>query len=1176
MEILNVQVLADLRVQNATGTATNKDVGRQLEALRTISQIIAEGKDVSRFLSVIQTAGLNPSAHRTVRVLSYALLRPFLSSPHVDCVSLVTTLNQDLSTEDEEFRLAALRLINGLPSLHAIEMLTTNEQLVQELCGNPSVLVRKCAIESFGTAILRLWPQLIGEDSISKQDIFRDMLSTIMKALDDVDVRVVSSAYAALRAILLEYSSVNSPFRTLSQDFEGNGPDRTMFRPLVQSICRFLFPRMQGLIARLSSLDFKYRLSAIFVHVFLLEQGVRIISENSLEDDSLTVFRLDNNLTADANQLARDIAAQLKVLVESTDPDSVIESGQCLIRLASIQHATMNKMYFSSQASDWISWAIVGFFLVLQREDSSNSVDMLLIQIASVLPLLPPSLQLAPAVRLLSTAHRIQSFVDRIYVAFLCLRVLADLSRQLIRDGGAQTAIFVLFQESWFVELWSLESSEGTYREELLAVMVETVMADAPTLLSDPTQLTPEEVKQRSSWAAIALDIADVCSKVLDWSCGQQANDQPSGFGVAPSSQPAEAKSNLSEGRLYAQEAYFKLLNFLCRLYLQSQQHENTGGESLIGLSESSTMDEKFASRVSQLVTSIVERFHSSEWGSSSIRNEGTKLAALSLISRYWVPREMDGESMIRLVEIIARRLAGNDKREVRLQAWLSEEQTTGALGGGTLRDNVISHGCSLHPRDLREAPILLHCLATIGIRFPFMVPRLTHIIQTLQKLFPMRGEDGFISVVTSAQLVLSRIHSKPEMNRQLLEVQLPPIAELLETSYKMHSPDSTFKSALNAALKLLNYTCPSMRKIDEPLQNQTAESLRRSSSVSLPLHISIALAGGVSSQLNRQGSSIVGQVISNQRLVVSNFKSNTNQGQPVHEGIGFGFVDHTSNQPPHTVVRHLDALERSDDETNWRSKSPVAITGFSDPLYIQAFHVVDSRSCVVLVHFQIVNVTKFEINNIKLRVGSSGRINLVKGEDARTTTIASLSTKDAAGWDVAFHLNGFADNAIHLHILFQGLEDSPQEEDIVLRAIPYSIPFMDLLMSEERMKSFEFSSLWDRLPYPLTTYCMVTQPLNRLRKILGRKPLQEVVAIGCNVPTPTSFHLGYLCQTWFGDQIALAISGRSDVPVRLEIRTSSSSVLETLKHNTEAIISSLSLDALTLVTDPTVLAMIW
>lgn len=212
---------------------------------------------------------------------------------------------------------------------------------------------------------------------------------------------------------------------------------------------------------------------------------------------------------------------------------------------------------------------------------------------------LPGSKQLCVSLKAIELSQLVTGTVERLSILLGCLESLVSVSKQLIASGS-QSAIYQLFTQPWFVNLWTQEY--GTFREELLACLVEVCLV-ARSLSDD--------------WLTIAMEVVDVCGKVLDWPC-------------------------FTPDRVFAASYYFSLLEQVCL--------------DVAELSQKSCSD-KFEGRLQQCLEDLVAR----EISDTPLKpnTEYASSMAIKLLSEYWQP--LNEESLIKLGNSVCTTLLQED-----------------------------------------------------------------------------------------------------------------------------------------------------------------------------------------------------------------------------------------------------------------------------------------------------------------------------------------------------------------------------------------------------------------------------------------------------------------------------------------------------------------------------------
>ena len=100
------------------------DLKKDLDSIKTLLQDLSLGCDLERFKSKIINYYVSPSL-RILKVLSYPLMKSLLST---DINSVISTISSDLSSDDVEIQINALKLMYKLDSREFLQIMQSKEK----------------------------------------------------------------------------------------------------------------------------------------------------------------------------------------------------------------------------------------------------------------------------------------------------------------------------------------------------------------------------------------------------------------------------------------------------------------------------------------------------------------------------------------------------------------------------------------------------------------------------------------------------------------------------------------------------------------------------------------------------------------------------------------------------------------------------------------------------------------------------------------------------------------------------------------------------------------------------------------------------------------------------------------------------------------------------------------
>ncbi|OMJ82044.1 hypothetical protein SteCoe_17374 [Stentor coeruleus] len=289
------------------------------------------------------------------------------------------------------------------------------------------------------------------------------MFKYITSLIIDSDDRLCVYAFEALGSLFKEREE--GRLRGLSQELEANGSDEEILNPLIEYLTNGLIQSLSLIIYRACSIDFRIRVKIIYPLTKLV-----LLSKNPIE-----IRRLEKEC--------------LLPVLYNLEKGIIWQASKCLIML---------KPEISSL------WAMCS--QLLDQSPSEANPTPLLLLVTEAMSQLPISLQLSISLETLRHSNRIPSTVDRFSVLLSCLSSIVKLSKILLQSNEP-SAIYQLFSQTWFVEMW-MHGKHSQFREEMLCCLVESCLAN---------------YEASENWLTVGLEVVDVCFKVLDWPCDQDA-----------------------------------------------------------------------------------------------------------------------------------------------------------------------------------------------------------------------------------------------------------------------------------------------------------------------------------------------------------------------------------------------------------------------------------------------------------------------------------------------------------------------------------------------------------------------------------------------------------------------------------------------------------------------------
>lgn len=537
MEVLNRSLLSTLKTQN--WNQTNKEINKLCESLTAVLDMLGQGKNIQPYILSIVENCLVSGAVRQVRKLAYLIIKAAGTIYELPWSTISSSVSQDLGTcLDTEFQVYALRMLYILPLDETIQIFSAQEAcILSALQGKNGEAGQSAFLANLPGILIKIWCGL-GHESLQLQDAIREMFKYIASLIIDSDDRLCVYAFEALSSLFKECEE--GRLRGLSQELEANGSDEEILNPLIEYLTNGLIQSLSLIIYRACSIDFRIRVKIIYPLTKLV-----LLAKNPIE-----IRRLEKEC--------------LLPVLYNLEKGIIWQASKCLIML---------KPEISSL------WAMCS--QLLDQSPSEANPTPLLLLVTEAMSQLPISLQLSISLETLRHSNRIPSTVDRFSVLLSCLSSIVKLSKILLQSNEP-SAIYQLFSQTWFVEMW-MHGKHSQFREEMLCCLVESCLAN---------------YEASENWLTVGLEVVDVCFKVLDWPCDQDAT--------------------------YCATYFFLLLEEVCTL------------------SKNSTL----VDRVQQTLENLISRLSDTE-----ILHYYSYAYAVLICSKYWLP--LDELTLSKFMDIV-------------------------------------------------------------------------------------------------------------------------------------------------------------------------------------------------------------------------------------------------------------------------------------------------------------------------------------------------------------------------------------------------------------------------------------------------------------------------------------------------------------------------------------------
>eukprot|EP00898_Chlorokybus_atmophyticus_P005996 jgi/Chlat1/6398/Chrsp45S05915 len=313
----------------------------------------------------------------------------------------------------------------------------------------------------------------------------------------------------------------------------------------------------------------------------------------------------------------------------------------------------------------------------------------------------------------------------------------------------------------------------------------------------------------------------------------------------------------------------------------------------------------------------------------------------------------------------------------------------------------------------------------------------------------------------------------------------------------------------------------------------------------------------------------------------------------------GFAVLDREFYETLHRAMRPIShqRVGRFKDTSARKQRRAQALTGGSDPLYMEATHTANAQLQQLTLSIRVVNVVDFEVKAVTLQVGLRGGLSLIGNDTSLSLSLPSVLPEEAEEMSFQLQVSAFDRSELLPKITYlpdaatstdddEGgfNEGSPRENGeastnsafapVILPCLPYIVPLTDLLRPLYLRPSM-FYSVWAGLPASATLTC-ASRP--QKAGAYGSSILESYVAsiearnfakIHSRVLPEAGgpLQVCYAAKTWYQETVELlivlrhasAIAAIPQVTCKLHVRAASEEVLRALLHDPAEFIADMT-----------------
>eukprot|EP00698_Gefionella_okellyi_P024170 TRINITY_DN8450_c0_g1_i1.p1 TRINITY_DN8450_c0_g1~~TRINITY_DN8450_c0_g1_i1.p1 ORF type:complete len:915 (-),score=242.59 TRINITY_DN8450_c0_g1_i1:23-2377(-) len=225
----------------------------------------------------------------------------------------------------------------------------------------------------------------------------------------------------------------------------------------------------------------------------------------------------------------------------------------------------------------------------------------------------------------------------------------------------------------------------------------------------------------------------------------------------------------------------------------------------------------------------------------------------------------------------------------------------------------------------------------------------------------------------------------------------------------------------------------------------------------------------------------------------------------------------------------------------------PVVVSGSSDPVHISCYHTVLPAEQALLLHVRVQNITDLEIAGVRVVMGITGCLDLAEGQVEAAYDMDALMQQEEIEFTQRFKVTSFSGGNVLFQLSVEGSK--------LMRGGVYKVHYRELCLPTFGTHSL-FLERWQRLPYAYMMPVTLQAGRDPANAVDSLKQARFSVVSQRKYGAANHFSAAAASQTCFGDHIALAVTGASDLmrwDLRIELRASTIAVLDTIKEDIDS-----------------------
>lgn len=497
------------------------DAKRELDLIKLLLQNLSQGWDLTLNKQQI-TSIFSNSPLKLLRLLSYPLIK---SLPESDFLSVLSTIQTDLSSKDPEIQLNAMKLLYKLPSKEALEILQSKEKEFLVAISSPDFHYEK--IICFHDFLLK---NLLKSFSLNEKDDLREIIyifySKIAEMVLDKNRDITRNCLEIFLILFEDYLDSTCELYSVEYYFDGNGEVKNLLEPLIFRLINYFIGKLDLIYSRIISYETRLRSHLITFIVLFLQILNKTLGFNQCYDPYFLkrkpLLKLDSSVLNLNEFIDNLLFIQLdqQILRGTHEIDLLVNTNVNifrLLRMIIVDNSPFFQLKYHSRC-EFLYSIFLHYNKIIHHLHYKRELNVLILNIASFTYELNISYLIKISFKTLEIiSNNIQNTVTRQLLMLICFDNLLAVSLKLLKKKR-QSPLYALFQQEWFLK--KIKENNDSTREEILMTLILITLK-----YTKEKHIINQDEKQY--YQNLFTEVLDIAYSLIDWnfSTNEQNNN---------------------------------------------------------------------------------------------------------------------------------------------------------------------------------------------------------------------------------------------------------------------------------------------------------------------------------------------------------------------------------------------------------------------------------------------------------------------------------------------------------------------------------------------------------------------------------------------------------------------------------------------------------------------------